>query len=1602
MRKTEKKQESQKKVKSKLLAAFAMLLISLILVVVAGYAWLTMSIAPEVTGINTNIGSNGSLEIALLNTNTRQDLNQIKTAIGQSLANKVTAANNTWGNLIDLTDESYGLNNIVLLPSRLNSVKKTGGGYSVNTGMLSVPTYGYDGRIIDLTDNTFSAIYKNSTFSYSNIQDYGVRAIGTADTISVRDSAIALAKSNIKTYSNNANSHTSAILQRHGNDLFSLLINHATSSGDEVYGDSDIQVLEAMISDLQVSVDYIDLAMRQTLIAYCASVSESESDFIALRNLISDSDKNIDGILKSLEVAMPDDFDMTWIDTFTELQNDLNQANNQLKLLTGGEYTWAELRSALDILINMDQIFIGDVKYNQMTSEDIAGLMNSDFIEVTLSSGSGVLADISDFTGDYSSNIKFGIMDITIRTLSQVNPNYLSVISDKIDKLSVSDDSAERDYNISSTYGYAIDLAFRCNAPISDLLLQTDAMQRIYEDSASPTTLGGGSFMEFSRANADYSLEQATKLMDALRVAFIDDQGNILCVAKLNMSNRVVGSKTIKAPLYIYDYEISEEEEDKGAMIMGERRKFDNKIVSLDQNVAKAITVLVWLDGDVVDNTMVSAESETSLNGTLNLQFASSADLIPADNNALQYLSTDISGLNKAVETNKETYENGQNMYTTVSWTAFAEAYEYAKSIVESEEITVNSTQVYIANKQLVATAQALEEISIEALQNAVAQMREFMGTSDDIARYVIYDEESGSIKSLSEYTEENKDKNVATIFRVNYEKNLKDEGNGVKSVVYTNESWSNLAAALYDAESLVKFDSVANFERVNNALTALDLAYKALERNVFYLPYDYEGALYYFAISNEEDTYGKWYDESFKKVISDLRILELDAKARPAEIAYIEQDEFIENISSIISPVVKLKSEIYASLKTEEILAVHWNSGTKLVLSIDSKQRTYIAQMIDIAKELGVDPEQYASAVELLEKGTDNILETPTREEAIAEITRLEAVIDNANKQLEALALTNDEMRSLLLAAIHKATEIEGYSNENEEFAELADILGEATNYVARNDEQFKIIEAYELFSSINEQLVAYDMDEIALIEYKAITDDQIELLNMAINRAEAIIAENEAAGEEAALPAENLDAIKAVVSEANSTTIEDLSQKSAQVLLEKLNNNIVACGGKAVESAQIEAMTEDQRIVLTTAVNNAKTIEGIDVVPEEGEEDTFAKLKEIIAEIESILSSESGVTATKEYAQSLIDSINEQLKKYGLKEVTEYNTILHTLPLGSEILNVTNSVDFASSIMHTSGETGEATINAIVLTKNGVVLKVEKKLTIYDKIESAEIIMDDDKSEHIVGDTVKFFAQLTQKQYNKYGSDSNQLFFILEENEENKIYSALYKLDLSDKHLVKADDDGNIVYDSDDEQVFVDGDDFIINIKDGKIVVLKLEVNEENEPIYSEMTSLDYDSLYAVDEDKNLYLISEDKFIKITNEGEIIEYVAYFEEGEFDGYFYADNIIKSGSHAYRIEKSEDDQSESRVYIGNILVDEDNWSVGQIVPVTVNTSYGEEIDYCTWSSSNVNVVKIIDNVAGECTVELTGSGVAQLSVTIYTKQGNSYTISYVLPNMLG
>lgn len=1015
MKKHKDSQGNPKYLKRRLMSALCMLLVATIMLGSTSYAWLVMSTSPEVTGIATQIGANGSLEIALLNTETRQDMDSIK-SIGASLVNRDPSANNTWGNLVDLDYTEYGLEEITLWPARLNAIA-SGNGYTVNSSMLKVPTYGYDGRIVELTDNTLSAIYDGSAFkAILGTQDYGVRAIGTSDTMTAQASALALAKSNITTYSNSAKTAASSALNSNGDALVEIMMNRS-----EGYGDEELATLKSLVDGLQKSLNYIDLALRQGIVAYAASAIGDEDTFTSVRDYVVDATHSLDDITTKMGeyTELPEEF-ATWIAELNDTQNDLNLASNAANSLSGGSYTWANFRTVLDYIMNIDYIYVGEDKFTDLDTSNYQEFLTNG-IELTLAPGSGVPADIADFTGDISAFVEYmGIVEVEITTLTTQKPVYLTALSTAVKKLEAADggETGGAEVELNTTYGYALDMAFRCNAAASDLLLQTTPEQRVANDSENERTMGGGSYMEFSSPDKDFGLEQMLTLMDAVRVAFIDDQGSLLGIAKLNTSNRTVEDDTVKAPLYLYGFEFSEED---GSLVMGERQKTSNVITSLEQSVATAVTVLVWLDGDVVDNSDVAATEELSLVGNLNLQFSSSANLVPANNDALANITADKTALDEAITAEQEVVDAGQGLYTTVSWTAYMDAYNNAVAVNADQAASEN--QIYNAALALATAKAALVETTHETLNAKITEVREFMGQTTDLARYVLADYD-GNYYSVDEYTEDELAgwTILGEIYRVDYANNLNDEGEGIMTPIYTDESWSNLAVALYDAET-VDMDANASDDSIDAALTALETAYDALTHNVYYIPHEYEGTIYYFAISEETDTYGKWYYNDFTRVVSDLTILKLDANAEPVSIVEVNMSDYIAVEGTVAYPrfaFINILDEIYPELADEEVIGAAWSEfDTTLFTEImNSRHANTLFALIQQANDLGLDTTG-AQAI------YDRYPDVPATE-AVEAIVDLETRI---NEKLQSDADGSTDMtadqRTVLTSAVNAAQSI-------------------------------------------------------------------------------------------------------------------------------------------------------------------------------------------------------------------------------------------------------------------------------------------------------------------------------------------------------------------------------------------------------------------------------------------------------------------------------------------------------------------------------------------------------------------------------------------------
>lgn len=721
MTKTEKNREEKKRkvvmpagIRNKMVAAVSMLLVASIMMVSSTYAWFTLSTAPEVTGITTNVGANGNLEMMLLNKasfNSTEENLGVESGVNDSMAvADVTEANLKWGNLVDLASQSYGLQSIVMNPARLNIVQgNETDSYTLGSTLLKAPIYTSDGRVLDVDKDTLTSGYStDGTWKWDESVEnaYGVRVIGTTSGVTERLTAYRAAISARAAAIESAKNNARQSLLVNGQALANIVVKAALEDNPS-FEKADLETLQKLVAQLKTANDAAGEAIVQTVLAYNLSDQNkvenfTDADVAKLKEAFNDATADtLPSVFtraadtnKTGNIAKPEGTDAAvakWSGNNTNIAN----AGQKLQTLLDknkDSYTYADITEVVNMLIDKKNATVGGVKNpSRDKAQDIINNMtaNNMVLAVEMESGSGIYADIAELVGDYTAaglkvHVKYNALEMDVNTnmstkvVTEASKGTLPMIP----KLNVgSAPAATLDASVkpllTDHYGYALDFGFRTNAAASELQLQTSGIQRVYggDDAATaPTTQGGGSYMEFRTSDpTNFSVDELRALMSALRVVFVEpvqtgDAGvtyNVLGVAAANITSSTddgtgittytggtlmadgtalgeddVTTKAngLKAELYLNTYKV-----DGGVLTLigkkttgeAEDAAVDNTLTALTQNVAKKVTAIVYLDGDIVDNTMV-ANAASSMTGSLNLQFSSSATLKPMENTGMR------------------------------------------------------------------------------------------------------------------------------------------------------------------------------------------------------------------------------------------------------------------------------------------------------------------------------------------------------------------------------------------------------------------------------------------------------------------------------------------------------------------------------------------------------------------------------------------------------------------------------------------------------------------------------------------------------------------------------------------------------------------------------------------------------------------------------------------------------------------------------------------------------------------------------------------------------------------------------------------------------
>ena len=506
------------KLKERVTAAVLMLIVAATMAVTATFAWISLSSSPEIKNIRTTISANGSLEIALVQ-NTGTDYPTSGRGDSSATDNNIARANVTWGNLVNLSDPVYGINNIELRPALLNT-------NDLLNRPLQGAVYGTDGRITALdTDYTF-ATWNGTEFLASD--EKGVRAI-TAYTLAVSEATaqdvknkIQRAQQNVSTAIMAVNNYykNSCITSANMNGLKGVLsvilsakvkdkLDGTTGTAENIVMEvGDIEKMYNLYSSFVQSMElqktaYIEIGNFQRYIDNLSNGEEAGSNELTWEEIESKKARfnrntpdnvSTDGVIQLTGLTK-------FISDYTQIKKDLASLKNIYEdtKYNGGVHKFGEIDAMVTRLAGTSTATVNGKTIGQIGTSDALDMLNGP--EIVLHSG--YLFDFEQFAVMSSSRMSVTMtipIDTSIITSTGLTASLAkSMLSGGIKNAhlttaatvpcySESDlaKTANQSVNLvpgekvaTDNYGLAIDLWVRSNADKTYLVLEGEAEKTI-------------------------------------------------------------------------------------------------------------------------------------------------------------------------------------------------------------------------------------------------------------------------------------------------------------------------------------------------------------------------------------------------------------------------------------------------------------------------------------------------------------------------------------------------------------------------------------------------------------------------------------------------------------------------------------------------------------------------------------------------------------------------------------------------------------------------------------------------------------------------------------------------------------------------------------------------------------------------------------------------------------------------------------------------------------------------------------------------------------------------------------------------------------------
>ena len=494
--------------RERVIAVALLLAMSVSMLGTASFAWITLSAAPEVTGMQTTVAANGNLEIALA---TSADA-PAESQIGDSSAaenRKMTESNVTWGNLVNLSDPIYGLSDIALRPALLSDL-------SLTKYPLYGATYGRDGRVVSISERYEYATYTEATdgTKYFGVQKaenpvYGVRAVASVKYENITGNAVYAEM-------------LSDIIWEYGQakqiyaDLLDgvIILDDGTKSTcmNALVGLITIFVqdkVDYMVNDVKTYSDCSDyvhyfylmllefekileheaeaLMMLANLQAYLTNNSVGTNLFTDVDTFLGASDATLTGYGIKLNS----------LNTFrTNLANvragiaDIKPTADQCKYgdPNNPKVEWPDISDVVYDLVNIDTAELNGVKIGSINGSNISSAIGGGDVVIK----EGALKDTEQRLGETMKDhgveatirVKYGVsVPVTAKVMTDAKYPYTSGIdmeyADKLNSESQGGDAVAKD-----TYGMAIDMWLRTNSP--DCILTLEGTSE-YTEIEAPT-----------------------------------------------------------------------------------------------------------------------------------------------------------------------------------------------------------------------------------------------------------------------------------------------------------------------------------------------------------------------------------------------------------------------------------------------------------------------------------------------------------------------------------------------------------------------------------------------------------------------------------------------------------------------------------------------------------------------------------------------------------------------------------------------------------------------------------------------------------------------------------------------------------------------------------------------------------------------------------------------------------------------------------------------------------------------------------------------------------------------------------------------------------